>query len=114
MEVSYGSYLGVLKGDIANNRKIGKLMHDAWTYWGHSGAPLLTEGVRIYSYSICKSHLAEYNCCVHLTFSTSQSLYLSTDYITITSTITTIIGGHLLGLHSSWDDDTGIRHGIHY
>jgi hypothetical protein len=43
--------------------------------------------VRIYSYSNCKPHLTEYYCCVHLTFSTSQSLNLSTDYITITSTI---------------------------
>jgi hypothetical protein len=47
--------------------------------------------VRINSYSTCKPHLTEHFCCVHLNFSTSQSLNLSTDYITITSTITYIV-----------------------
>lgn len=27
--------------DIQDNSEIGALMHDCWTYWGHSGAPLL-------------------------------------------------------------------------
>jgi hypothetical protein len=40
-------------------------MHDAWTYWGHSGAPLVSEK-----------------------------------------------DGTLVGLHSSWDDQTAMRHGI--
>jgi hypothetical protein len=49
---------------------------------GHAGA----RSVRMYS--TCKSHLTEYYSCVHLTFSTS---HLSTDYITITSTIIHIV-----------------------
>lgn len=28
--------------DVQDNSEIGALMHDCWTYWGHSGAPLLT------------------------------------------------------------------------
>ncbi|KAK7992682.1 hypothetical protein PG996_012289 [Apiospora saccharicola] len=27
--------------DVQDNSEIGALMHDCWTYWGHSGAPLL-------------------------------------------------------------------------
>jgi V8-like Glu-specific endopeptidase len=30
--------------DPQDNAEIGALMHDAWTYWGHSGAPLVAEG----------------------------------------------------------------------
>jgi V8-like Glu-specific endopeptidase len=51
--------------DPQDNSEIGTLNHDAWTYWGHSGAPLLRE----------------------------------TD-------------GTLIGLHSSWDDQTAMRHAI--
>ena len=40
-------------------------MHSCWTYWGHSGGPLLDAT------------------------------------------------GCIVGLHSSWDDETGTRHGIH-
>lgn len=28
--------------DLHNNEEIGALKHDCWTYWGHSGAPLLS------------------------------------------------------------------------
>jgi hypothetical protein len=35
--------------------------------------------VRTYLYSTCKPHLTEYYCCVHLTFSNSQSLNLSNE-----------------------------------
>jgi hypothetical protein len=51
--------------DPQDNSEIGTLKHDAWTYWGHSGAPLLRRG-----------------------------------------------DGSLLGLHSSWDDRTAMRHGV--
>ncbi|KAI9645355.1 hypothetical protein NHQ30_006092 [Ciborinia camelliae] len=65
-EVSEGLFRGMMpEKDPQDNSKIGSLKHDAWTYWGHSGAPLLG---------------AE--------------------------------GGLLIGLHSSWDDQTAMRHGI--
>jgi hypothetical protein len=66
INISTGRYRGVVKGDITDNEECGKLKHDCWTYWGHSGAPLISK----------KS-------------------------------------GFLIGLHSSWDDFTGMRHGIH-
>ncbi|PGH34395.1 hypothetical protein GX50_02762 [[Emmonsia] crescens] len=66
VEVSRGAYRGMIPGtDPCDNSEIGTLKHDAWTYWGHSGAPLL------------------------------QAL-----------------GGSLVGLHSSWDDRAGMRHGV--
>jgi hypothetical protein len=66
IEVSEGRFRGMVKGtDPQDNGEIGTLMHDAWTYWGHSGAPLV--GAR---------------------------------------------EGTLVGLHSSWDDGTGMRHGV--
>lgn len=51
--------------DVQDNADIGSLEHDCWTYWGHSGAPLIA---------------AE--------------------------------SGEVIGLHSSWDDETGMRKGI--
>lgn len=66
IEVSEGTFRGMVKGvDPQDNSEIGTLMHDAWTYWGHSGAPLLREE-----------------------------------------------NGTLIGLHSSWDDQTTMRHGV--
>jgi hypothetical protein len=66
VEVSEGTFRGMVKGaDPQDNSEIGTLMHDAWTYWGHSGAPLVREA-----------------------------------------------DGTLVGLHSSWDDQTAMRHGI--
>ena len=64
--VSQGSSHGLCRGqDPHDNSEIGALMHDCWTYWGHSGAPLVgrTEG-------------------------------------------------RLMGVHSSWDDETGMRRGV--
>lgn len=69
IEVSYGKYRGIAKGaDPQDNSEIGALMHDAWTYWGHSGAPLVA------------MNAGEKGC--------------------------------LIGLHSSWDDETGMRRGV--
>jgi len=66
VEVSEGRIRGMVKGaDPHDNSEIGSLMHDAWTYWGHSGAPFLRER-----------------------------------------------DGALVGLHSSWDEETGVRHGV--
>ncbi|TRX90910.1 hypothetical protein FHL15_008115 [Xylaria flabelliformis] len=66
LHVSTGRYRGRADDqDPQDNSEIGALMHDCWTYWGHSGAPLL-------------------------------------DFKT----------GKLIGLHSSWDDETGMRRGI--
>jgi Trypsin-like peptidase domain len=65
IEVSHGKFRGMVPGDPHDNSEIGALKHDAWTYWGHSGAPLLRES-----------------------------------------------DGTLIGLHSSWDDTTTMRHGV--
>lgn len=66
VEVSNGRFRGLVQDmDPQDNSEIGVLKHDAWTYWGHSGAPLLRED-----------------------------------------------DGMLVGLHSSWDDQTAMRHGI--
>ncbi|KAI8631612.1 trypsin-like cysteine/serine peptidase domain-containing protein [Xylariaceae sp. FL1651] len=66
LHVSTGRFRGFVEGqDPQDNSEIGALMHDCWTYWGHSGAPLLE---------------------------------LQT--------------GKLVGLHSSWDDKTGMRRGV--
>ena len=66
LHVSSGSFCGYVAGqDLHRNSEIGALMHDCWTYWGHSGAPLVEQAT-----------------------------------------------GKLVGLHSSWDDETGMRRGI--
>ncbi len=66
VEISEGRFRGMVKGkNPMDNGEIGTLMHDAWTYWGHSGAPLVSVGE-----------------------------------------------GKLVGLHSSWDDETAMRHGV--
>jgi hypothetical protein len=66
LHLSEGRYRGCAEGqDPGDNSEIGALKHDCWTYWGHSGAPLLERS-----------------------------------------------GGRLVGLHSSWDDDTGMRRGV--
>lgn len=66
LHVSRGYYYGLAPDqDVQDNSEIGALQHDCWTYWGHSGAPLID----------AKS-------------------------------------GKIVGLHSSWDDETGMRRGI--
>ncbi|KAF3384794.1 hypothetical protein F1880_001734 [Penicillium rolfsii] len=66
IEISKGRLRGLIPDvDPQDNSEIGTLKHDAWTYWGHSGAPLLRR-----------------------------------------------VDGSLLGLHSSWDDSTAMRHGV--
>ena len=66
LHLSEGRYRGCAPGqDVHDNEEIGALMHDCWTYWGHSGAPLLERDT-----------------------------------------------GMLVGLHSSWDDTTGMRRGV--
>ncbi|KAH7107325.1 trypsin-like cysteine/serine peptidase domain-containing protein [Auriculariales sp. MPI-PUGE-AT-0066] len=64
--VSVGRFHGFIPGqDPHDNTSLGGLKHDCWTYWGHSGAPLVEQ-----------------------------------------------VGGTLIGLHSSWDAQTGMRHGV--
>lgn len=64
--LSTGKFCGLAKDqDPQDNSEIGCLMHDCWTYWGHSGAPLVDQ----------KS-------------------------------------GYLVGVHSSWDDETAMRRGV--
>lgn len=42
LHVSRGVFRGYAPGqDMHDNSDIGALMHDCWTYWGHSGAPLV-------------------------------------------------------------------------
>ncbi|KAK0665219.1 trypsin-like cysteine/serine peptidase domain-containing protein [Cercophora samala] len=66
LHLSSGSFCGYAEGqDLQDNSEIGALQHDCWTYWGHSGAPLLDSRT-----------------------------------------------GRLVGLHSSWDDETCMRRGI--
>ncbi|KAF8805922.1 hypothetical protein BYT27DRAFT_7191842 [Phlegmacium glaucopus] len=66
LHVSLGRFRGYAPGqDVQDNTEIGALMHDCWTYWGHSGAPLVEQR-----------------------------------------------SGRLVGLHSSWDDQTGMRRGV--
>ncbi|KAJ1570118.1 hypothetical protein HK096_009957 [Nowakowskiella sp. JEL0078] len=64
ISISRGSVRGYKKGDRQDNFEIGKLKHDAWTYWGHSGAPLFS------------------------------------------------LDGYVVGMHSSWDDKTAMRHAV--
>ncbi|KAL0931391.1 AT hook domain-containing protein [Colletotrichum truncatum] len=66
LHLSTGTFRGCVEGqDVQDNSDIGALMHTCWTYWGHSGAPLIERRT-----------------------------------------------GRLVGLHSSWDDKTGMRRGI--
>ncbi|KAK8084399.1 hypothetical protein PG997_005670 [Apiospora hydei] len=66
LHASTGRFRGHAEGqDVQDNSEIGALMHDCWTYWGHSGAPLLAWTT-----------------------------------------------GQLVGLHSSWDDETAMRRGV--
>ena len=64
VSISKGSLREILPGDILDNSDIGKLRHTCWTYWGHSGSPLLNND------------------------------------------------GLIVGIHSSWDDETCTRHGV--
>lgn len=73
LHISEGVYHGMAVGqNPQDNSEIGALMHNCWTYWGHSGAPILTKKA---------VSLEETN-------------------------------GMLVGLHSSWDDQTGMRRGV--
>ncbi|OCL03395.1 trypsin-like serine protease [Glonium stellatum] len=62
LHISTGLFHGYAFGqDLQDNSEIGALKHDCWTYWGHSGAPLVE-----------------------------------------------LFTGCLVGLHSSWDEDTAL------
>ena len=67
LQESDGKYLGINEDseDPHDNSDIGQMSHTAWTYWGHSGAPIILKST-----------------------------------------------GALIGLHSSWDDETCTRHGV--
>lgn len=70
LHISSGRVRGLVEGqDPQDNSEIGALKHDCWTYWGHSGAPLVQRA----------QHTRGWN---------------------------------LVGLHSSWDDETGMRRGV--
>jgi hypothetical protein len=67
VDISEGKFKGVASksANLLDNYEIGQLKHDCWTYWGHSGAALMS------------------------------------------------LEGVVVGLHSSWDDKTAMRRGIH-
>lgn len=66
LHISTGKYHDLAPGqDSQDKSKIGAPKHDCWTYWGHSGAPLVDKET-----------------------------------------------GDLVGLHSSWGDETGMRRGV--
>ena len=66
LHISDGRFRGYAKGqNLQDNSEIGALKHDCWTYWGHSGAPLIDQKT-----------------------------------------------GTLVGLHSSWDEETLMRRGV--
>lgn len=136
---SEGSYLGIKDDDgkhtttatdlrqttttndaidrIMNNYDIGQLKHDCWTYWGHSGAPIF---ITINQANTTKTVLSS---------SSSSSLSSSSSSKRARSTVNRYSNSSasksdypnlpednnlmLIGLHSSWDDQTGVRHGIH-
>ncbi|KAF2667448.1 trypsin-like serine protease [Microthyrium microscopicum] len=44
LHISIGKFRGLASGqDAHDNAEIGALMHNCWTYWGHSGAPLVSQ-----------------------------------------------------------------------
>ncbi|CAF1102463.1 unnamed protein product [Didymodactylos carnosus] len=47
---SLGRFRGYLHGGkkLQNNSEIGQLKHNCWTYWGHSGAPLITQQGKLF------------------------------------------------------------------
>jgi hypothetical protein len=45
--VSAGSIRGILDNPAGDQHPLGRLKHDAWTYWGHSGSPLFNEAGEI-------------------------------------------------------------------
>ena len=38
--ISFGKIKGYMKGGIFCKNDLGPLIHNCWTYWGHSGAPI--------------------------------------------------------------------------
>ena len=81
LHVSQGRFKGYARGqDRQDNSEIGALRHDCWTYWGHSGAPL----VEMASEQKARSRTGKLD----------------------------ERGGRLVGLHSSWDEETGMRRGV--
>ena len=38
--ISFGKIKGYMKDEIFCNNDLGPLIHNCWTYWGHSGAPI--------------------------------------------------------------------------
>jgi hypothetical protein len=84
LHVSQGKFRGYAKGqDKQDNSEIGALKHDCWTYWGHSGAPLVLMGVERRGGRLDGRE----------TGSDDRK-------------------GKLVGLHSSWDEETGMRRGV--
>ena len=61
--VSEGKVLGYMKDKVYGNKGLGPLIHNCWTYWGHSGSPIFNSKAEI------------------------------------------------VGIHNSWDDKSGNRHG---
>ena len=61
--ISFGKIKGYMKEQIYCTKDLGPLIHNCWTYWGHSGAPIFN------------------------------------------------FDGELVGMHNSWNEKNGDRHG---
>ncbi len=68
---SQGKLERKISAEEANSYGLGKLIHSAWTYWGHSGCPLVSVGEQ-------DGRNAAF----------------------------------IMGIHNSWDDRNGNRHGV--
>ena len=91
--VSEGRYKGITPecvGREQDNEEVGALQHSAWTYWGHSGAPLVwlgekRRGRRRRGNAKGKEDEEEEG--------RGEE-------------------GCLVGIHSSWEEETGMRRGV--
>ena len=102
VHISEGHFRGMVPhSDPHDNHEIGTFKHDAWTYWGHSGAPLLArpqEAVPVVAAAAASSAAA--------------SSTLAHPACAVISPSSSSVCPLLVGLHSSWDDETGMRHGV--
>jgi hypothetical protein len=118
--------------DLHNNFEIGALAHNAWTYWGHSGAPLiawnsqLPTSVAAAIAAVASSSSDEQEPVskkrrlkklseIDSNESSSSSPSASSSASEAAAAIATSDDAfpfHVVGMHSSWDDETALRHGV--
>ena len=91
---------------LQNNSDIGALIHNCWTYWGHSGGPLIS---LFESPSTTLSLLPQSHNLILNKKSNENSKNDNQSIAYISKSLLPMVGG----LHSSWDDTNGNRHGVH-